>query len=77
MRDRQCTRDIPGENSAGEGVYIVICDLDSFIFVLELDDRSHRSENLFTDNSHVGPAVGEDGRLNEVTRISMSLAAQM
>jgi len=46
-------------------------------FILELDQNTDGTEDLFSDNLHIWLGLGEDRRVDEVPLIAKALASQM
>jgi hypothetical protein len=53
----------------------VVTDADGISLVLEFGDRANGSEDLLLHDGHVVLDVGEDGGLDEVSLVTLTLAA--
>jgi len=55
----------------------IVGNLDSILLVFELDNRGYRSKDLLLRNLVLVVYAGEDGRLDEVSLVSMPGASQL
>jgi hypothetical protein len=55
----------------------IVGDLDSVLLILELDNRGYRSEDFLLRDLVLVIHAREDGRLNEVSLVSVSCASQL
>ena len=65
------------EYCARQAIGGIVCLSDDILIVVEFDNNSDRSEDLLADDLHVGLAVGEEGRLDEIPFGSVTLATNM
>ena len=68
---------VGGVDSSRKAVGSVISILDDLIFCAELGNGADRAEDLLLHDLHVGPNIGEDGGLDEVSLISVSLTTNL
>ena len=64
-------------DGGGKTVNAVVAELDDLSLVLELGDGAHRTEDLFLHDLHVVTDIGEDGGLNEVSLVTVTLTADL
>lgn len=64
-------------DSGGKTVCCRVADLDDIGLVLELGDCAHGAEDLLLLDLHVLGDVGEDGGLNEVALVTLTLATSL
>ena len=69
--------EVLGVDGGRETVRAVVARLDGFVLRLELGDRAHGPEDLLLHDLHVLRDVGEDGRLDEVAFVAVTLAADL
>ena len=69
--------DILREYCARQAIGGIVCLSDDVLIVVEFDNNSDRSEDLLADDLHVGLAVGEDSRLDEIPFGAVTLATNM
>lgn len=62
-----------GVDSSGETVVGVVAQVDDLLLILELGDGADGTEDLLLHDLHVGADVAEDGRLDEVALVTVSL----
>ena len=62
-------------DSGGETVGGGVSETDGVLFGLEFGDGADGAEDLFLHDLHVFADVGEDGGLDEVTLVAVTLAA--
>jgi hypothetical protein len=64
-------------HGSSETVCGIIANLDDVGLGLELGDCAHGAKDLFLLDLHVLRDVGEDGRLDEVTLVTLALATSL
>jgi len=69
--------EVLGVDGGGETVAGRVADLDDLVDILELGDRSDRSEDLLVHNLHVRGHIREDGGLNEVALFAVPLSSNL
>lgn len=69
--------DVLGVDGGSETVLSVVSDLGDLVESRELSDGSDRAENLLLHDLHVRLDVGDDGRLNEVTLVTLTLTTAL
>lgn len=69
--------EVLGVDSSSETICGVVADLDDVGLALELGDCADGAEDFFLLDLHVLGDVGEDGGLNEVTLVTLALAASL
>ena len=67
--------EVCGVDSGGETVGGGVSETDGVLFGLEFSDGADGAEDLFLHDLHVFADVGEDGRLDEVTFLAVTFAA--
>lgn len=75
VRDVNGTRDVAREDCSGQTVDSVVGLADQILLVVELDDDNDWAEDLFISNLSAFLDIGEDGRLDEVAFVSVSVSA--
>ena len=70
-----CPVDVLREDGSSKTVDGVVGLTEDILIILELDDDTDGTEDLFFHDLHVWACVGEDGRLDEVTFVAVTLAA--
>ena len=66
---------VGGVDGGGETVGCGVTETDGVFFGLEFSDGADGAENLFLHDLHVFRDAGEDGRLDEVALLAVTLAA--
>jgi hypothetical protein len=69
--------EVGGVNGCGETVRGAVANPDDIGLGLELGDCADGAEDLFLLNLHVLGDVGEDGRLDEVALVTLTLATSL
>ena len=69
-------REVVRPHAGGEAVLGVVGDRVGLLLGGEREDRHHRPEDLLLGDAHVVAHAGEDGRLVEVARVAVALAAE-
>ncbi len=69
--------EILGVNGSGKTIGGLVTSLDNLIFGLELADGADRSEDLLLHNLHIWADIGEDGGLNEVALVTVTLTTML
>ena len=69
--------EVLGVHSGGKTVGSLVGGLDDLIPRLELADGADRAEDLLLHDLHVLSDVGEDGGLDEVTLVTLAVAADL
>ena len=69
--------EVGGVHGGGETVGGAVANPDGLLLVLELGDRAHRAEDLLLHDLHVLADVREDGRFDEVTLVTVAIAANL
>lgn len=69
--------EVLGVDGGGETVGGGVAELDSVLLGLELGDRADGAEDFFLHDLHVLCDIGEDGGLDEVTLVTLALAASL
>jgi hypothetical protein len=67
--------EVLGVHGGGEAVCAGVAELDGVLLGLELGDRADGAEDLLFHDLHVFCDVGEDGGLDEVALVTLTLAA--
>ena len=65
--------EVLGVDSGGKTVGGVVTSLDDLLLSLELGNRADRAEDFFLHDLHVLGDVGEDGGLDEVSLVAVTL----
>ena len=65
--------EVVGVDSRREAISAGVCRLENLLFRFELGDGADGAEDLFLHDLHVFRDVGEDGRLDEISLITMAL----
>ena len=68
---------IAGVHSGGKTISGGVPETDGIFFGLEFGNRADWTENLFLHDLHVLTDAAEDSRLDEVTLLSVALAANL
>src|SRR5271154_2313747 len=74
VRDRVGFLDIARPHSRGQTIVGAVRTLYHLVYALKGDNAHYRTEDLFLGDLHVVLNIGEDGRLDEVTAVSDSIA---
>ena len=69
--------EVLGVHGGGETVGGRVADADGLLLGLEFGDGADGAKDLFLHNLHVLGHIGEDRRLDEVTLITLALAASL
>jgi hypothetical protein len=64
-------------NSSRKTIVGVVGSLDDLVFCAELSNRADRAKDLLLHNLHVWRNIGEDGGLDEVSLVSVSLTTNL
>src|SRR5262245_43146588 len=67
--------DVAGEEVAGEAIDCVVGHRDDLLFIREAEEGRHRTEGLFLADHHIGRAIAQDRRLEELAAKAMPAAA--
>jgi len=67
--------EVAGVYRSGKTIVGVVTGLDDLLLSLKLGDRADRAEDLFLHDLHVLGDIREDGRLNEVSLVTVSLTS--
>lgn len=67
--------EVLGVDSSGETVAGVVSGLDNLLLSLELGDRADGAEDLLLHDLHVLSDIGENGRLDEVSLVTVTLTS--
>ena len=73
IRDTNSGVEVLGVDSGGKTVSGVVASLDDLLLGLKLRNRADRAEDFFLHDLHVFSDIGEDGRLNEVSLVAVTL----
>jgi hypothetical protein len=68
---------VGGVNSSRKAVGSIVGCLDDLVFCAELGNRADRAEDLLLHDLHVWLNIGEDGGLNKVSLLSVSLTTNL
>ncbi len=74
IRDTDGGVQVAGVDSGGETVGGCVAEADGILFRLEFGDRADGAEDLFLHDLHVFADAGEDGGLDKVSLVSVTLA---
>lgn len=69
--------EVGGVESSGKAVCGVVADLDDLFLCLKLGNCADGAKDLFPLDLHVLGDIGEDGRLDEVTLVTLALTASL
>jgi len=67
--------EVGGVYRSGKTIVGVVTSLDDLLLSLKLGDRADRAEDLFLHDLHVLSDIREDGWLNEVSLVTVSLTS--
>lgn len=75
VRNINGARNVAREDCSGQTVDSVVGLTNQVLLIVELDDDNDWAENLFISNLGAFLDIGEDGRLDEVAFVSVSVSA--
>lgn len=77
VRNLESSVEVGGVHGSRETVGAGVANLDNIGLGLEFGDSADGAEDLFLLDLHVLGNVGEDGRLNEVALVTLTLATSL
>lgn len=77
VADTESSVEVSGVDGGGETVLGVVAELDDLVLGLELGDGADGTEDLLLHDLHVGTDIAEDGRLDEVTLVTVALTTDL
>ena len=75
VSDAESRVQIGSVNGGSETVSGGVSNLDGVVFVFEFRDGTDGAEDFLLDDLHVFAHIGEDGGLDEVTKVAVTLTA--